>query len=331
QLRNGHSMTPPDASESRKHPVSQGNSGIKRKKLSNELDTINDLNKEYLIHENNGLEIRVLKMKELNDIDRKIKRFNFGKSNDISTEVKLIFVGETGSGKTTLINSIVNNLFGVNFCDNFRYSVPNLNNKNKRDSDSQTDHVTEYTFNHKKGMKRKCKFVFVDTPGFGDTRGLKVHNEHLRDILEYISKESFPNFGLVVQSTATRLTPELRSALLDMKTLVKDCHIESLIILSTFAESDVPSVKQILDDINIKYDSIYLFNNNALYCKNQGIPDAERNIFQMYWDISNKSVDELLDSFRTDIEGDIIEKINKTRARLKAKRDSENAMLCNGI
>ncbi|CAL4239634.1 unnamed protein product, partial [Meganyctiphanes norvegica] len=253
----------------------------------------------YFCQKKNGLEIRILKMKESNVLEGNIKRFQFGGINNISSNGKLIFVGETGSGKTTLINAMVNNILDVNFTDNFRYSVCDLNNKPRSESESQTDFVTEYTFNYKYGMKRKCNFVLVDTPGFGDTRGPKIQKENVQQILKYISKES-SKVGLVIQSSTNRLTAEIRSILLDMKTLAKTGQIESLIILSTFADSGSPIVEEILEGYDITYNKLYLFNNNALYSKTQGISDRDRNSFKRNWTITNRSIDMVLDFLRGD-------------------------------
>ena len=38
-------------------------------------------------------------------------------------EKVVILVGSTGAGKSTLINRMINHIFGVNFSDNFRFQL----------------------------------------------------------------------------------------------------------------------------------------------------------------------------------------------------------------
>jgi septin family protein len=73
-------------------------------------------------------------------------------------------VGETGSGKTTLINSMANYHFGVNFRDKFRYILVDDHNKNQKLS--VTSEVKEYFLPAANGNP---PLIIIDTPGFADT------------------------------------------------------------------------------------------------------------------------------------------------------------------
>ena len=80
--------------------------------------------------------------------------------------ISFMVVGETGNGKTTLLNSLINYILGVKFEDKFRYKiiVENLSSQ----SMSQTDEVSIYYIaSHKNYPPLKI----IDTAGFGDTRG----------------------------------------------------------------------------------------------------------------------------------------------------------------
>ena len=78
-------------------------------------------------------------------------------------------VGQTGSGKTTLLNFFVNFLLGVSFDDSFRY-VLIIENPEKSQIHSQTEQVQKYRI---KPTINLPPIILVDTPGFGDTRGIE--------------------------------------------------------------------------------------------------------------------------------------------------------------
>lgn len=77
----------------------------------------------------------------------------------------LLIVGETGSGKTTLINAMTTYLMGINFEDKIRIKLIK-NESTKYETQSQTKYVTIY---YLKSRKIARPIIFIDTPGFGDT------------------------------------------------------------------------------------------------------------------------------------------------------------------
>lgn len=80
-----------------------------------------------------------------------------------------MIIGETDSGKTTLLNSFVNFLLGVNIEDEYRYKII-LENTNKSQSNSQTNQVNIYNIRSVGGYP---PIKIIDTPGFGDTDGIE--------------------------------------------------------------------------------------------------------------------------------------------------------------
>lgn len=80
-------------------------------------------------------------------------------------------VGQTGSDKTTLLNSFINYLLGIQFEDTFRYKIIHENfDPDWKQDESQTSDVTDYCIEAHNGNP---SIIIYDTPGFGDTRGIK--------------------------------------------------------------------------------------------------------------------------------------------------------------
>ena len=85
--------------------------------------------------------------------------------------IKIMVVGQTGSGKTILLNSFINYLLGIQYEDTFRYKIIHEDfGPNRKQDESQTSDVTDYCIESHNGNP---SIIIIDTPGFGDTRGIK--------------------------------------------------------------------------------------------------------------------------------------------------------------
>ena len=63
-------------------------------------------------------------------------------------EKVIMILGATGSGKTTLINSMVNYMIGVKYKDPFRFKLITDENEGRSQAFSQTSWITAYTIHH---------------------------------------------------------------------------------------------------------------------------------------------------------------------------------------
>ena len=83
--------------------------------------------------------------------------------------IAILFVGQSGTGKSTFINAYVNHLLGITSSDNIRYQLIFGDKKKENDqTQSQTDSISIYNI---RSLKYNNKlFKLIDTPGAGDTR-----------------------------------------------------------------------------------------------------------------------------------------------------------------
>ncbi|EFX60312.1 hypothetical protein DAPPUDRAFT_124601, partial [Daphnia pulex] len=96
----------------------------------------------------------------------------------------ILMLGATGSGKSTLINAMVNYMLGVEWDDDFRFKLID-EPADKSQAHSQTDLVTTYDLYEMKGSRLNYSLTVVDTPGFGDTRGLEKDKKIMQQIQDY--------------------------------------------------------------------------------------------------------------------------------------------------
>eukprot|EP01084_Bolivina_argentea_P120931 214377_1 len=90
----------------------------------------------------------------------------------------MIIIGATGAGKTTTINSMMNYLWNVKYHNQFRYKLIFEHNKHDQ-SESQTNKISIYRLAPPSLM---YQLTVIDTPGFGDTRGIEYDQSITKNI-----------------------------------------------------------------------------------------------------------------------------------------------------
>ena len=135
---------------------------------------------------------------------------NFHAHSGRTTEKVILLVGETGSGKTTWINAFINYLYCVNKDDPFRLKIVDEDNEDAQ-TESKTQCITIYRIQHQKGMALDYNITLIDTPGFGDTRGMTRDRQITSDIHALFSRqngylEHINTVAFVMPASSSRLT-----------------------------------------------------------------------------------------------------------------------------
>lgn len=137
-------------------------------------------------------------------VDDHFKKLKIG----TNTDVNILLLGETGVGKSTFINSIVNYLTFSDFetaekADELEILIPSvikIDDKNRKAhellvggkhqneilkiGESATQDVKTYVFPI---WDSRVNLRIIDTPGMGDTRGIQQDEINSENILSYIS------------------------------------------------------------------------------------------------------------------------------------------------
>uniref|UniRef100_A0A8C5BG60 Fibronectin type-III domain-containing protein n=1 Tax=Gadus morhua TaxID=8049 RepID=A0A8C5BG60_GADMO len=210
------------------------------------------------------------------------KMYTFGKDSD-KTNRTVMFLGATGSGKSTLINGMINYILGIDWKDSFRFKLIN-EDQSKSQAESQTTHVITYKINHQEGFKVPYSLTLVDTPGFGDTKGI----ESDKAILEQIRKLFTSAKGVVdidaicfvSQASQVRLTATQKYVFDSVLSIFGKDVAENICILVTFADGQQPPVLEAINaakmpcpktDKNLPVH--HKFNNSALFAENKSFSD----------------------------------------------------------
>ncbi|CAL8366283.1 unnamed protein product [Boreogadus saida] len=172
------------------------------------------------------------------------KWFSFGK--DFGKKNRTIMVlGATGAGKSTMVNRMINYILGVTWDDTFRFKLVDEGTA-KSQAHSQTSNVTVYKLNHREGFQIDNSLTIVDTPGFGDTRGIERDGLIMSQLENLFSARSgiseIDAICFVAQASLARLTMTQEYVFDSVLRIFGKDVAENIRILVTFAGDTTPLV-----------------------------------------------------------------------------------------
>ncbi|XP_052820940.1 uncharacterized protein LOC128246597 isoform X2 [Mya arenaria] len=225
------------------------------------------------------------------------RKFEIGtRPKHILNEKTIMMIGETGTGKSTLVDGMANYILSVNWDDPFRFTIINLEEEEKQRTKnqalSQTEWVTCYTIHPEKGSRLSYSINIIDTPGFGDTRGIERDQEIVNQIREMFSKKgpkgvlSIDAICFLIKAPDARLTP-VQSYIFQSIMSIFGKDIENNICsLITFADGVDPPVLAALLESGLPFGTRFTFNNSGLFAKNVDVDDT--SLAPMFWDMGMK-------------------------------------------
>ncbi|XP_022105594.1 uncharacterized protein LOC110987300 [Acanthaster planci] len=265
--------------------------------------------------------------------------FRFGEPPKLSgVQHKVIMlVGVTGSGKSTLINGMINYILDVERSDDFRFKIVDVDEaRGSSQAHSQTQVLTSYTVYRNHFLSLPYTLTVIDTPGFGDTRGIERDKVILEQIREFFSDseshgiDHIDAIGFVVQASQPRLTPTQKYVFDSILSVFGKDISENILLLVTFADSNPPPVLDAVEEAEIPFNgSIFKFNNSALFAglsnnKSRKMKEGKKNsgIDDMFWIMGKESFED----FFSDIQGLEARSLVLTKAVLDERKRLEVAV-----
>lgn len=211
----------------------------------------------------------------------------------------LMVVGATGAGKSTLINGMVNYILKVKWKDDFRFKliVDNPTTQTK----SVTREITAYTFHRMEGSSLPYTITIIDTPGFGDTDGIKRDKKITDQVKNFFSLtqqygiDHLDGIGFVTQSALVRLTATQQYIFDSILAVFGKNVANNIFIMVTFCDGQKPPVINAVDEAEIPYSQYFKFNNSALDANNSNTDDD--NFDEMFWKMGMNSFKKFFEKF----------------------------------
>jgi GTP-binding protein EngB required for normal cell division len=206
----------------------------------------------------------------------------------------LLIVGQSGHGKTTFINALVNIYLGITINDTFRYLL--VLNENINQSQSITKEITIYKIRPKKGLNFP-PLILIDTPGFGDTKGEEEDKKHFKQFKDFFESNLIKDVNCVlyiVNATNSRFGETDKRILNYLMNLFSKNLKENFVVWATHFtpenKKDIPNfIKTLSDEKHFYYQRVlkneklsreeiikscwYFGTDNKIICNNE----IERN------------------------------------------------------
>ncbi|XP_060538023.1 uncharacterized protein LOC132709156 [Pantherophis guttatus] len=262
------------------------------------------LQKRFLVEDSQPL-VFALTLEEVPSVaSTSCLMYQLGKESlEVPNKVILV-MGATLSGKTTLINGMINYILGVQWEDNFRFKlIHEITQRSK--AGSRTSEVTAYMVNHQKCFRIPYSLTIIDTPGFGDAEQDKLVEKQL---LEFFSTpggiDHVDAICLVAQAFLSHSTHAQKCVFDSMLSMLGKDVKDNIQLLITFADGGTPPVLEALKeaDLPCAQDESgtplhFRFNHSALFAPTQN--GGSRNaVAEMFWKMSTESMKDFFDSLK---------------------------------
>ncbi|TDH02488.1 hypothetical protein EPR50_G00173680 [Perca flavescens] len=141
-----------------------------------------------------------------------LTRMTLGEKNPNKMNKTILLIGETGAGKSTLINSLVNYAMGVEWEDDVWFKI--VEEDERSQLESQTSDVIVYQIFGFEAKTLPYSLTIIDTPGYGDTTGIEHDLNIMERLIDLFRSEDGVHeinaVGLVMKAGVNRLTDRQR-------------------------------------------------------------------------------------------------------------------------
>ncbi len=220
-------------------------------------------------------------------------KVTFGERDTKKNHKTILMVGETGTGKTKLINTMVNYMLGVQRKDKVWFEITD-DQSYQSSIKCQTTRITVYGFYL---QESSIDLTIIDTPGYGDTRGLEKDKEIARNLPSLSSDDCIHKIDavcLVIKADQNRLSDRQIYIFDAVQSLFGEDVGENIVVLLTHSRGVHPknaltAVKEakIKCAVNDNNQPVYFLFDN---CQGETFRPEYQIVQKQSWDLSLREI-----------------------------------------
>ncbi|CAF3974897.1 unnamed protein product [Rotaria sordida] len=220
--------------------------------------------------------------------------------------INIVVIGETGAGKSTFINTLTN-YFSKGSLNNLKVAIPtrflqateSFDHTEKDINDvtkSKTDMCHHYTFEDEETGKH---YLFIDTPGLNDTRGVDQDALNIPKIRQAIADLGHLSAViLVIPGSLCRLTAGMQSVLIGLRGNLPDVVLDNVIVVLTSVQRHTSNFP--LDCLEINGNVFPYYMQNSAFSKDPRRRTEEDIVsLKADWKDSMKEIKAMLQKINT--------------------------------
>ncbi|XP_068191519.1 uncharacterized protein [Antennarius striatus] len=229
------------------------------------------------------------------------KRLTLGEKDPNKTNKTILLLGETKTGKSALVNALVNYAMEVKWEDDFWFQM--VDDEVMGQSESQESGVVLYQIFGFEGKTLPYSLTIIDTPGYGDTRGIE-HDDIIRDTLLDLFRSAdgireLNTVGLVLKASENRLNDRLWYIFDSVASLFGNDMEKNVVALITYSDGRTPvNALKTLEGANVRCGRNdknqpvhFLFDN----CQNIERTLEDKVVLKAAWDLTMKGISQFMD------------------------------------
>ncbi|XP_043082516.1 uncharacterized protein LOC122329913 isoform X2 [Puntigrus tetrazona] len=274
------------------------------------------IEKSTIIEERNPARYRLKLITHDLDPSEPYRKMTFGERDLKKPHKTILMVGETGTGKTTLINAVVNYMLGVKREDKVWFEITD-------DEDhSSTAFITVYGVYDQKIPE---DLTIIDTPGYGNAHGINSDKELAVNLLRLFQNEidEVDAVCLVIDASQTRLSDRQIYIFDAVQSLFGRDVAENIVLLFTHSTGAHPKnvlmtieAAKVKCAVNDKMKPVhFLFDN----CQSTPFDERYETIQEQSWKLSHNG----MMSFFKFLENIKPKQLKMTRDVLKKRKQLE--------
>ncbi len=187
---------------------------------------------------------------------------------------RLLLLGKTGAGKSTMINALYNLAIGTqaeDFPKRFpirtQFQACNVPQYADRQVENLASTTQAATMDPTEYIAQGNGFVLkmIDSPGAADPRGVDVDSQNSRNIAEFVANSgSFNAICIVLKNTENRLTAEEIYLIEQIKTIIPRSAYNRIFFLISNATNESPNLESYIRGVGLPTDNMFYFENYAM-------------------------------------------------------------------